>query len=117
MFFHPEFVSKEWSKPLDEVIDNAIQTSPIDTRRRLYSNIVLSGGSTLVKGFETRLQKSIQRRVQDRLEKYMKISNTPIQPITVNVLENMAQRFAVWFGGSFLATNVKILRTHSIAQL
>ncbi len=106
MFFHPEFITKEWRKPLDEVIDNAIQSSPIDTRRRLYSNIVLSGGSTLVQGFETRLQKALQARVQERFDKYAKLSQTPIAPIPVNVLENMAQRFAVWFGGSFLATNV-----------
>eukprot|EP00831_Metopus_contortus_P009436 TRINITY_DN1363_c0_g2_i7.p1 TRINITY_DN1363_c0_g2~~TRINITY_DN1363_c0_g2_i7.p1 ORF type:complete len:433 (+),score=72.33 TRINITY_DN1363_c0_g2_i7:172-1470(+) len=105
MFFHPEFISKEWSKPIDEVIDNAIQSSPIDCRRRLYGNIVLSGGSTLVPGFEARLQKGIQARVQERLDKYSKISQTPLNPIEVNVLENMAQRFAVWFGGSFLATN------------
>ena len=106
MFFHPEFVSKEWTKPIDEVIDNAIQTSPIDTRRRLYSNIVLSGGSTMVQGFEERLQKGIQKRVQERYDRYAKISDNPIPPIPVNVLKNMAQRFAVWFGGSFLATNV-----------
>lgn len=109
MFFHPEFVSKEWSKPIDEVIDNAIQSSPIDTRRRLYQNIVLSGGSTLVKGFEARLQASIQLRVKERYDKYMKLSQTPIAPIPVNVLENMAQRFAVWFGGSYLATNVTLV--------
>lgn len=105
MFFHPEFVSREWSKPIDESIDNAIQSSPIDTRRRLYDNIVLSGGSTLVKGFEARLQKSLQARVQERYERYTKISKDPIPPITVNVLQNMVQRFAVWFGGSYLACN------------
>jgi actin-related protein 3 len=106
MFFHPEFVSKEWSKPIDEVIDNAIQNSPIDARRRLYNNIVMSGGSTLVSGFDERLQNGIQARVQERYNKYAKMSKDPIPPITVKVLKNMAQRFAVWFGGSFLATNV-----------
>jgi len=106
MFFHPEFVTKEWTRPLDEVIDNAIQSSPIDTRRRLYQNIILSGGSTLVSGFEKRLEKAIQARVQTRYEKYAKVSKEPVPPIPVNVMENMVQRFAVWFGGSFLATNV-----------
>jgi actin-related protein 3 len=108
MFFHPEFVTKEWTKPIDEAIDNAIQSSPIDSRRRLYNNIVLSGGSTLVSGFDERLQAGIQQRVQERYDKYTKLSKDPIPPINVKVLKNMAQRFAVWFGGSFLATNVKI---------
>ena len=55
MFFHPEFVSKDWRKPLDEIIDNAISSSPIDVRRRLYKNIVLSGGSTTIKNLDKRL--------------------------------------------------------------
>lgn len=114
MFFHPEFVTNEWSKPLDEVIDDAIQSSPIDTRRRLYDNIVLSGGSTLVKGFDTRLQNGIEARVKERYDKFAKISHEKVEPITVNVMQNMAQRFAVWFGGSFLATNVILLDYHSL---
>ena len=55
MFFHPEFVHKDWSKPLGEVVDDAIQSCPVEYRVRLYENIVLSGGSTLFEGFDVRL--------------------------------------------------------------
>ena len=55
MFFHPEFIHADWRSPLDEIVDNSIQSSPIDTRRKLYENIVLSGGSTLFTGFDKRL--------------------------------------------------------------
>jgi actin-related protein 3 len=51
MFFHPEFIHQDWKTPLDEVIDDAIQSCPMDYRRQLYKNIVLSGGSTLFTGF------------------------------------------------------------------
>lgn len=34
----------------------------------MYNNIVLSGGSTLFKGFDTRLEKCLQKRVDKRLE-------------------------------------------------
>jgi len=37
MFFHPEFIDGKWRSPIDEVIDKAIQGSPIDYRRKLYS--------------------------------------------------------------------------------
>lgn len=47
MFFHPEFIHKDWTTPLGEVVDNSIQKCPVDTRVQLYENIVLSGGSTL----------------------------------------------------------------------
>ena len=55
MFFHPEFVHKDFMKPLGEVLDDAIQSCPIEYRVKLYENVVLSGGSTLFKGFDTRL--------------------------------------------------------------
>ncbi len=56
IFFHPEFVNAEWRNPLDQIIDYSILTSPVDTRTRLYSNIVLSGGSTLFTNFDKRLE-------------------------------------------------------------
>jgi len=59
MFFHPEFIHQDWRTPLDEVIDNAIQSCPMDYRRQLYKNIVLSGGSTLFDGFDKKLNKLV----------------------------------------------------------
>lgn len=52
MFFHPEFIHKDWTKPLGEVVDDAVQSCPIEYRVKLYENIVLSGGSTLFDGFD-----------------------------------------------------------------
>lgn len=63
MFFNPEIVDEKYRASVDELVDKVIQLCPIDTRRQLYSNIALSGGSTLFKGFKERLQKGIQRRV------------------------------------------------------
>lgn len=59
MFFHPEFIDKNYRNSIDQCIDNAIQSSPIDCRKRLYGNINLSGGSTLFSGFVGRLQKNL----------------------------------------------------------
>ncbi|KAJ2295011.1 Arp2/3 complex subunit, actin nucleation center, partial [Coemansia sp. RSA 2706] len=56
VFFNPELVSSDFLTPLPEIVDTCIQVSPIDTRRGLYSNIVLSGGSTMFKDFGKRLQ-------------------------------------------------------------
>lgn len=55
MFFHPEFIHKDWQKPIEEVVDDAIQLCPVEYRIKLYNNIVLSGGSTLFKDFDRRL--------------------------------------------------------------
>jgi len=89
MFFHPEFLNADWREPLDECVDNAIQSCPIDTRRELYNSIVLSGGSTMFDGFETRLKKGIQDRVNTRLNIYEKNTGQKPAPINVNVCQNM----------------------------
>ena len=55
-------------------MDKVIQLCPIDTRRKLYSNIALSGGSTLFKGIKERLQTGVQRKVDQRLARFESIS-------------------------------------------
>ena len=117
MFFHPvrniiynlinfiqEFIHGDWRAPLDEIVDNAIQSCPIDTRRKLYENVVLSGGTTLFKDFDSRLKKNIQERVDNRLSQYKTLTGATSKPITCNVEQNMVQRYAVWFGGSVLGS-------------
>lgn len=48
-------------KGLHEVLMFAIQKSDMDLRKVLYQNIVLSGGSTLFRGFGDRLLAEIRR--------------------------------------------------------
>ena len=45
-FFSPEIIDKNWKASLDESIYLTIQQCPIDYRRRLYADVVFSGGST-----------------------------------------------------------------------
>merc|ERR1711994_256811 len=83
IFFHPEFSDPDFNTPLSETVDTVIQNCPIDCRRALYKNIVLSGGSTMFKDFGRRLKPT---------------------PIDVQVISHEMQRYAVWFGGSMLAS-------------
>ena len=110
MFFHPEFLHSDWRTPLDECVDNAIQSCPIDTRRELYNSVILSGGSTLFDGFDTRLEKGIQGRVNERLSLYEQATGKKPAEIKVNVSQNMVQKYAVWFGGSVLGANANFHR-------
>jgi actin-related protein 3 len=41
-FFSPEIIDKDWTSPIDELIDITVQHCPIDYRRRLYSVIFKS---------------------------------------------------------------------------
>ncbi|CAG0887222.1 unnamed protein product [Cyprideis torosa] len=105
IFFHPEFANADYVTPISQVVDDVIQNCPIDVRRPLYSNIVLSGGSTMFKDFGRRLQRDIKRSVDHRLQVTEKLAGGKHKPtpIEVTVISHSMQRFAVWFGGSMLA--------------
>ncbi|KAH3718213.1 actin-related protein 3 isoform X1 [Dreissena polymorpha] len=106
IFFHPEFSNPDFTTPISEVVDTVIQQSPIDVRRGLYKNIVLSGGSTMFKDFGRKLQRDVKRTVDARLKMSEDLSGGRIKPkpIDVQVITHHMQRYAVWFGGSMLAS-------------
>lgn len=114
IFFNPEIFSSDFTTPLPELVDKTIQSCPIDTRRPLYKNIVLSGGSTMFKDFGRRIQRDVQRFVEVR-ETARKSQVTAmnqasadfqLQQTEVKVITHHMQRFAVWFGGSMVAAAV-----------
>ena len=116
VFFNPEIFSSDFITPLPEVVDSAIVKCPIDVRRGLYKNIVLSGGTTMFKDFGRRLQRDINTRVKTRmtankarLASLASVSAPPVD-IDVNVVSHPMQRYAVWFGGSMLAHTPEFYR-------
>ena len=69
-----QFSNPDFTTPLDEIVDGVIQNCPIDVRRPLYNNIVLSGGSTMFKDFGRRLQRDIKKTVDARLKQSTELS-------------------------------------------
>jgi actin-related protein 3 len=119
MFFNPEIFSSDFLTPLPKVVDDVIQTCPIDTRRGLYKSIVLSGGSTMFKDFGKRLHRDIKRAVDLRISRSEELSGGRIRsvPLDVNVITHSMQRYAVWFGGSMLASTPEFYNVcHTKAQ-
>ncbi|KAJ3205871.1 Actin- protein 3 [Clydaea vesicula] len=116
IFFNPEIASSEFLTPLPDVVDGVIQSCPIDTRRGLYKNIVLSGGSTMFKDFSRKLQKELKKTVDARVRMSETISQQNMdtmaqirsKEVEVKVLSHKRQRYAVWYGGSLLADTVNI---------
>jgi actin-related protein 3 len=96
------------------VVDESIVKCPIDVRRGLYRNIVLSGGTTMFKDFGRRLQRDIKKLVDNRMQANIArlgalAHNAPPPAIDVNVISHHMQRYAVWFGGSMLASTVSTI--------
>eukprot|EP00758_Cryptobia_borreli_P004419 Tbor_TRINITY_DN4361_c0_g2::TRINITY_DN4361_c0_g2_i1::g.7780::m.7780/K18584/ACTR3, ARP3; actin-related protein 3 len=122
IFFHPEIFSSDWTTPLPEVIDEVIWSCPIDARRPLYRNIVLSGGTTMFDKFDRRLQKDLSAIVNTRAKKYSKMLESKggeVREIKYecNVVSHERQRYAVWYGGSVVGDSPEYANAaHTKAQ-
>ncbi|PAV83626.1 hypothetical protein WR25_21657 [Diploscapter pachys] len=119
IFFYPEFVNPDFTTPLSDTIDDVIQQCPIDVRRGLYENIVLSGGSTMFKDFGRKLQRAVKRTSDERLAISEQLSGGRLKPkpIEVEVVSHKMQRYAVWFGGSMLASTPEFYQvSHTKAE-
>jgi hypothetical protein len=44
-----QFANADYTQSLSDIVDDVIMQCPIDVRRALYDNVVLSGGSTMFK--------------------------------------------------------------------
>lgn len=89
VLFRPDLIGEEY-EGLHEVLLLAIQKSDMDLRRVLYQNIVLSGGSTLFKGFGDRLLAEIK-----------KLSSKDTK---IRISAPQERLYSTWIGGSILAS-------------
>ena len=72
------------------MVVEAISKSDIDIRRDLFTNIITSGGNTMLNGFQDRLIKQLPE-----------ISP---QNVKVKVISGTDRRFQPWIGGSILSS-------------
>lgn len=88
VLFQPYLIGEE-SEGVHEVLAYAVQKSDLDLRKTFYSTIVLSGGSTLFKGFG------------DRLLSEMKKLTPKDNKIRISAPQD--RLYSTWMGGSILA--------------
>ena len=68
---------------------DAINRTDMDLRKSLFGNIVLSGGSTLTKGFGDRLLHEVQRLA--------------VKDMRIKIFAPPERIYSTWIGGSILA--------------
>lgn len=125
IFFQPDIYTEARglpsTTPLPDLVDNCILQCPIDYRRRLYGNIVLSGGSTTFMHFKERLKRDVQFRVDRRFQELQASSGASPEPIVVQVGGGTGkrlahQRYAAWLGGSLFAAEPKFIHACKTKQ-
>jgi len=93
MYFDPRKVSGDKDdsiKGLQELIEDSINVSEMDTRTELLQNVLLSGGGTLMKGFVERLDLELKKQL-------------PHAADNIRIHADKDRQNAVWRGASVLA--------------
>lgn len=88
MLFDPEVIGLEYPG-VHQIVVDAISRTDLDLRKSLYANIVLSGGSTLTKGFGDRLLTELQRLA--------------VKDMRIKIFAPPERKYSTWIGGSILA--------------
>lgn len=89
LLFRPDLIGDE-SEGIHQVLTESIIKSDIDLRKTLYQNIVLSGGSTLFKGFGDRLLSELKKLAP--------------RDIKIKINSPKERLYSTWIGGSILAS-------------
>jgi actin beta/gamma 1 len=89
VLFQPSFIGKEASG-IHDCTFQTIMKCDVDIRKDLYSNIVLSGGTTMFQGVGERMTKEL----------------TALAPSTmkIKVVAPPERKYSVWIGGSILSS-------------
>uniref|UniRef100_A0A8B9GIX9 Uncharacterized protein n=1 Tax=Amazona collaria TaxID=241587 RepID=A0A8B9GIX9_9PSIT len=87
--FQPFFLGME-SCGIHETTFNSVMKCDVDTRKDLYANSVLSGGTTMCPGIAHRMQKEI-------------IALAP-STMKIKIITPRECKYSVWIGGSILAS-------------
>lgn len=88
VLFDPTLIGKEIPGVHMATYDS-INGSDISIRKDLYSNIVLSGGTTMIRDFDKRLQKELDTLANSN--------------VSVKVIAPEERKYLVWMGGSILS--------------
>jgi centractin len=88
ILFDPELIGLEYQGVHQMVVD-AINRTDMDLRKNLFGNIVLSGGTTLSKGFGDRLLAEVQRLA--------------VKDMRIKIFAPPERKYTTWIGGSILA--------------
>lgn len=88
VLFKPDLIGEE-CEGIHQILTFSIQKSDMDLRRTLFSNIVLSGGSTLFKGFGDRLLSEVKKQAP--------------KDIKIRISAPQERLYSTWIGGSILA--------------
>lgn len=95
IIFDPRYCDNENQQKFEgiaQIAYNAIEKCDPDLKINLYNNIVLVGGTTLMRGFTDRFDSDIRQFAENSAK------------TDINVSAALSRKYAAWMGGSMLAS-------------
>jgi len=89
VLFQPSFIGKE-QEGIHKLTHKSINKCDIDIRKDLFKNTVLSGGTTMFKDIEKRLEKEMKALAPNGVD--------------IKIIAPPERKYSVWIGGSILAS-------------
>jgi len=89
VLFQPNFIGKE-QEGIHKLTFDSIQKCDIDIRKDLYGNVVMSGGTTMFKDIDKRMEKEMKALAP--------------QSMTIKMIAPPERKYSVWIGGSILSS-------------
>ncbi|CAJ1020745.1 actin-related protein 3, putative arp3 [Leishmania guyanensis] len=112
--FQPDSLAAPWTVTaslfggLSAVIDAVVWSCPMDCRRSLYANVIVSGGNTRLPYFAKRLHGALRHALDERATGVIAASGGPLGrqvQYEVNVRDYSQAMHAVWRGASAFAAS------------
>ena len=103
ILFQP-FLCQSEQPGIHEMVYDSINTCPIDTRKSLYKNILLSGATTMFPGFASRIDLEIRKLY---IEKNLKESADRKIKIDIDIIDSPRRKFSVFIGACVLSEVLK----------
>lgn len=89
VLFQPSLIGKE-AMGIHDTTFQSVMKCDVDIRRDLFSNVVLSGGSTMMPGIGERMTKEL--------------SALAPSTVRIKVITPPERKYSVWIGGSILSS-------------
>ena len=89
--FKPILINRK-AKGIDQLCNDSIQKCDMNVKKILYNNIILSGGTSMLKGLKERLTNEIQSLVPEAMKNEVKI------------IDSQNRQFLTWKGAQILVS-------------
>lgn len=88
ILFEPQLIGLEYPG-VHQILFDSIQRVDMDLRKNLFANIIMSGGTTLTKGFGDRMLTELQRQA--------------VRDTHIKIWAPPERKYSTWIGGNILA--------------